>query len=50
MNWMKKREIIMVILILPYKIYGMDQFIGETEYWNRGLGTASCEIHGNVLG
>lgn len=24
----------------PYKIYGMDQFIGETEYWNRGIGTA----------
>jgi len=21
-------------------IYGMDQFIGETEYWNRGIGTA----------
>ncbi|WP_433958723.1 GNAT family N-acetyltransferase [Cytobacillus horneckiae] len=20
-------------------IYGMDQFIGETEYWNRGVGT-----------
>ncbi|MBT2292961.1 GNAT family N-acetyltransferase [Paenibacillus albidus] len=21
------------------RIYGMDQFIGETEYWNRGLGS-----------
>ncbi|GAF06670.1 acetyltransferase [Paenibacillus pini JCM 16418] len=21
------------------KIYGMDQFIGEPEYWNRGIGT-----------
>ncbi|CAM2905954.1 hypothetical protein PASE110613_07055 [Paenibacillus sediminis] len=20
-------------------IYGMDQFIGETEYWNKGIGT-----------
>lgn len=22
------------------KIYGMDQFIGETDYWNKGIGTA----------
>ncbi|TVX94721.1 GNAT family N-acetyltransferase [Paenibacillus agilis] len=21
------------------RIYGMDQFIGETDYWNRGIGT-----------
>jgi aminoglycoside 6'-N-acetyltransferase len=21
------------------RIYGMDQFIGETEYWNKGIGT-----------
>jgi len=24
----------------PGKIYGMDQFIGEVEYWNKGIGTA----------
>ncbi|TKC16350.1 GNAT family N-acetyltransferase [Robertmurraya kyonggiensis] len=24
---------------VPDVIYGMDQFIGETEYWNRGIGT-----------
>ncbi|TVY11457.1 GNAT family N-acetyltransferase [Paenibacillus cremeus] len=22
------------------EVYGMDQFIGETSYWNRGIGTA----------
>lgn len=25
---------------VPDRIYGMDQFIGEPEYWNRGIGTA----------
>ncbi|MDO7269289.1 GNAT family N-acetyltransferase [Shouchella clausii] len=24
---------------IPDVIYGMDQFIGETNYWNRGIGT-----------
>ncbi|MFF2092404.1 GNAT family N-acetyltransferase [Paenibacillus sp. NPDC058174] len=24
---------------VPDIIYGMDQFIGKTEYWNRGIGT-----------
>ncbi|WP_379134017.1 GNAT family N-acetyltransferase [Paenibacillus sp. sgz500958] len=25
-------------------IYGMDQFIGETEYWNKGVGTELIEM------
>ena len=25
-------------------LYGMDQFIGETEYWNRGIGTQLVEM------
>lgn len=30
-------------------IYGMDQFIGETEYWNRGLGTELVNVLLNHL-
>ena len=26
------------------KIYAMDQFIGEPEYWNRGIGTEYCRV------
>lgn len=26
------------------KIYAMDQFIGEPEYWNKGIGTEYCRI------
>lgn len=29
----------MVILIFKEVIYGMDQFIGEVSYWNKGIGT-----------
>lgn len=29
--------------------YGMDQFIGEPEYWNRGLGTELITIMVNYL-
>ena len=25
-------------------IYGMDQFIGETEYWNKGIGTLMIRV------
>lgn len=35
-------------------IYGMDQFIGEPDYWNRGIGTllvqAMLEFLANVIG
>lgn len=26
------------------KIYAMDQFIGEPDYWNRGIGTEYCRV------
>lgn len=26
------------------KIYAMDQFIGEPEYWNKGIGTEYCRL------
>ena len=26
------------------EIYAMDQFIGEPEYWNRGIGPEYCRI------
>ena len=29
----------MVMLDSKEVIYGMDQFIGETSYWNKGIGT-----------
>lgn len=30
-------------------VYGMDQFIGETEYWNKGIGTSLIKAMVNYL-
>lgn len=31
------------------QLYGMDQFIGEPDYWNRGLGTELVSMMANFL-
>ena len=31
------------------KIYGIDQFIGETDYWGKGIGTKAIELMLNYL-
>ena len=30
-------------------VYAMDQFIGEVDYWNKGIGTSFLELMSNYL-
>ncbi|WP_347549979.1 GNAT family N-acetyltransferase [Pseudalkalibacillus hwajinpoensis] len=36
-------------MTFPARTYGMDQFIGEPEYWNKGLGTRLVQMVVNYL-